>query len=194
MYSGRTAARAYKQLEGQSYDVVVVIAPSHTVFFQGASVYSGGAYQTPIGVADIDRDLSEAIAGINPSVYLSNKGHTGGSVRGEHSLEVQLPFLQQVLGSFKLVAIVMGDQEEATCVGLGEVLASALEGKNSLIVASTDLSHFHPEKEARALDGNILKAIEKFNPEMLLSILSSGSGEACGGGPVAAMAARRLGG
>ncbi len=196
MYSGRTAARAYKQLEGQSYDVVVVIAPSHTVFFQGASVYSGGAYQTPIGVADIDRDLSEAIAGINPSVYLSNKGHTGGSVRGEHSLEVQLPFLQQVLGSFKLVAIVMGDQEEATCVGLGEVLASALEGKNSLIVASTDLSHFHPEKEARALDGNILKAIEKFNPEMLLSILSSGRGEACGGGPVAAtmMAARRLGG
>ncbi len=196
MYSGRTAARAYKQLEGQSYDVVVVIAPSHTVFFQGASVYSGGAYQTPVGVTEIDRDLSEAIADINPSVYLSNKGHTGGSVRGEHSLEVQLPFLQQVLGTFKLVAIVMGDQEEATCSALGEVLASALEGKNSLIVASTDLSHFHQEKEARTLDGNIRKAIEKFNPEMLLSVLSSGRGEACGGGPVAAtmMAARRLGG
>ncbi len=196
MYSGQTAAQAYKQLEGQNYDVVVVISPSHTVFFQGASVYSGGAYQTPLGVVEIDRKLSQAIADINPAVYLSNKGHTGGSIRGEHSLEVQLPFLQQVLGKFKLVAIVMGDQEEATCSALGEVLASALENKNSLIVASTDLSHFHPEKEARSLDGNIRKAIERFNPEMLLSILSSGRGEACGGGPVAAtmVAARRLGG
>ncbi len=195
-YSGKTAALAYKQLEGQSYDVVVVIAPSHTVFFQGASVYGGGAYQTPIGVIEVDKELSEAIADINPSVYLSNKGHTGGSVRGEHSLEVQLPLLQQVLGKFKLVAIVMGDQEEETCSALGEVLASALDDRNSLIVASTDLSHFHSEKEARTLDGNIRKAIEKFNPDMLLSILSSGRGEACGGGPVAAtmVAARRLGG
>jgi len=196
MYSGQTAAQAYKQLEGQHYDVVVVIAPSHTVFFQGASVYGGGAYQTPIGVVEIDRELSEAIADINPSVYRSNKGHTGGSVRGEHSLEVQLPFLQQVLGKFKLVAIVMGDQEEATCSALGEVLASALANKNSLIVASTDLSHFHSDKEARNLDGNIRKAVERFNPEMLLSVISSGRGEACGGGPVAAAmtAARRLGG
>jgi len=196
MYSGRTAASAYKQLEGQNYESVVVIAPSHTVFFQGASVYGGGAYQTPIGVIEIDKKLSEAIGSIHPSVYISTKGHTGGSVRGEHSLEVQLPMLQQVLGKFKLVAIVMGDQEEATCSALGEVLASALENENSLIVASTDLSHFHPEKEARSLDGNIRKAIEKFNPNMLLSTLSSGRGEACGGGPVAAMlmAVKRFGG
>ncbi|SYZ74661.1 AMMECR1 domain protein [Candidatus Zixiibacteriota bacterium] len=196
IYSGRTAASAYKQLEGETYEIVVVISPSHTVFFPGASVYNGAAYQTPIGVVEIDEKLSETIATINPVVYLSNKGHTGGSIRGEHALEVQLPFLQLVLGKFKLVAIVMGDQEETTCHALGEVLASALSGKNALIVASTDLSHYHSDKEARQLDGNIRRAVEEFNPSRLLSVLSSGRGEACGGGPTAAalIASKKLGG
>ncbi len=196
MYSGKTAAAVYKQLEGETYDTVVIISPSHTVFFQGASVYNGSAYQTPIGVVEIDDDLSQKIGSIHPSVYLSNKGHTGGSVRGEHALEVQLPFLQQVLGKFKLVAIIMGDQDESTSRALGEVLASALSGTNSLIVASTDLSHFYSEKKARKLDGNIQKAVELFNPGRLQSVLASGKGEACGGGPMIAtmLAAKRLGG
>jgi AmmeMemoRadiSam system protein B/AmmeMemoRadiSam system protein A len=196
IYSGRTAASAYKQLEGESFDAVVIISPSHTVFFSGASVYNGSAYQTPIGVIEIDEKLSESVAAINPAVYLSNKGHTGGSIRGEHALEVQLPFLQQILGKFKLVAIVMGDQEDTTCHALGEVLASALNGKNALIVASTDLSHFHTDKEARQLDANIRRAVEEYNPDKLLSVLSSGRGEACGGGPTAAalIASKRLGG
>ncbi|UCD94939.1 MAG: AmmeMemoRadiSam system protein B [Candidatus Zixiibacteriota bacterium] len=196
VYSGQTASMAYKQLEGQEYDSVVVISPSHTVFFQGASVYDGGAYMTPLGTVEIDEKLSREIGSIHPGVYLSNKGHTGGSVRGEHALEVQLPYLQQVLGKFKLVAVVMGDQEEPTCRALGEVLASVLTGKNSLIVASTDLSHFHSEKEARRLDGNIQKAVEEYDPDRLLNVLSSGRGEACGGGPVVAalIASKRLGG
>ncbi|RKX27634.1 MAG: hypothetical protein DRP46_09710 [Candidatus Zixiibacteriota bacterium] len=196
MYSGKTASMAYKQLEGQQYDTVVVISPSHTVFFPGASVYDGDAYQTPLGKVEIDHDLSQKIGSIHPSVYLSNKGHTGGSIRGEHALEVQLPFLQQVLGKFKLVAIVLGDQEEATCRALGEVLASALGGINSLIVASSDLSHFHNEKEARKLDGNIQKAVENYDPDRLLNVLMSGRGEACGGGPIAAamIASKKMGG
>jgi AmmeMemoRadiSam system protein B/AmmeMemoRadiSam system protein A len=196
IYSGKTASMAYKQLEGEEYEIVVVISPSHTVFFQGASVYDGSGYQTPIGMVEIDETLSEKIGSIHPLVYLSNKGHTGGSVRGEHALEVQLPFLQQMLGKFKLVAIVMGDQEESTCRALGEVLASALNGKYVLMVASTDLSHFHPEKEARRLDSGIQMAIEEYNPDKLLSLISSGRGEACGGGPVIAamIASKKLGG
>jgi len=196
MFSGKTAAKAYKQVEGQQFDAVVVISPSHTVFFQGSSVYNGAGYETPLGIVEIDKKLSEAIGSIHPMVFMSNQGHTGGSIRGEHALEVQLPFIQQVLGEFKLVAIVMGDQEETTCRALGEVLAAALEGKNSLIVASTDLSHFHQEKEARKLDTNIQRAVEEYNPDRLLSVLSSGRGEACGGGPVAAtmIASKKLGG
>ena len=196
VYSGKTASMAYKHLEGQQYDVVVVISPSHTIFFQGASVYDGDAYQTPLGSIEIDKELSQKIATIHPSVYLSNKGHTGGSIRGEHALEVQLPFLQQVLGKFKLVAIVLGDQEETTCRVLGEVLASALRNVNGLIVASSDLSHFHEEKEARKLDGHIQRAVEDYDVDRLLGTLMSGRGEACGGGPIAAamIASKKLGG
>lgn len=196
-YSGLTAARAYKQVEGLQYDTVVVISPSHTVFFKGSSVYGGAGYETPLGVVEIDRELSEKIADINPSsVYFSNMGHASGSTRGEHALEVQLPFLQVVLGRFKLVAIVMGDQEGDSVRSLGEALASALRGTNTLIVASSDLSHFHNAKVAKRLDSAVQEAVQRYDPQLLLSTLESGKGEACGGGPIAAamIAARRLGG
>ncbi len=75
MYSGKTAAKAYKQLEGKQYDTVVVISPSHKVFFQGCSVFNGDGYSTPLGVVEIDTELSEKIGTMLPSVYLSNMGH-----------------------------------------------------------------------------------------------------------------------
>lgn len=195
-YSGKTAARAFKLLEGRQYDTVVIISPSHTVFFQGSSVFDGSGYETPLGVVEIDAELSEKIASINPLVYFSNNGHATGANRGEHALEVQLPFLQVMLGKFKLVAIVMGDQEEDSINGLAEVLASALRGTNTLLVASTDLSHFHSQKQANRLDKHIEEAIKAYDPEMLIDYLERGKGEACGGGIVAAVmkAAKRLGG
>jgi hypothetical protein len=194
-YSGKVAAKAYKLLEGEQYDTVVVVSPYHRNFFQGCSVYEGDGYETPLGVIEIDTEVAEKIGSINPLVYLSRQGHGTGAQRGEHSLEVQLPFLQIVLGKFKLVPIIMGDQEEESVRGLGEVLASVLNGRNALMVASTDLSHFHPEKEANRLDGKVREAIESFDPAEVMRVLSSGEGEACGGGPVAAVmtAAKRLG-
>ncbi len=196
-YSGKVAAKGYKLLVGEEFDTVVVISPSHTVFFKGSSVFSGAGYQTPLGLVETDQDLARKITEVNPTaVYFSNMGHASGATRGEHALEVQLPFLQVALGRFKLVAIVMGDQEPDSVRGLGEALATALKGTNTLLVASTDLSHFHNEKTARRLDFAIQTAIEKYDPELLLETLESGKGEACGGGPVTAvmMAARRLGG
>lgn len=194
-YSGKVAAKAYKLLEGEEYDTVVLISPSHTVFFQGSSVFTGGGYQTPLGLVETDKALAHRIAEIHPLVYASSQGHATGSTRGEHALEVHLPFLQVVLGNFKMVGIVMGDQEEGSIAALGEVLATALKGRNSLMIASTDLSHFHSQKQANMLDGVVRKAIESFDPETLLEIIEDGEGEACGGGPVAAVmtAARRLG-
>lgn len=197
MYSGRIAARAFKLLEGEEFDTVVVVSPSHSVFFKGSAVYSGEGYQTPLGVVEIDKELATRIASMHPSVYFSSMGHASGSTRGEHSLEVQLPFLQVVLGQrWKLVPIVMGDQEADSIRALGGILASTLKDTNTLLVASTDLSHFHSEKTARRLDFAIQTAIEKYDPDLLINTLESGKGEACGGGPVAAvmMAARQLGG
>lgn len=197
LYSGKIAARAFKLLEGEDFETVVVISPSHTVFFKGSAVYSGEGYQTPIGIVENDKELATRIASMHPSVYFSSMGHASGSTRGEHALEVQLPFLQIVLGTkFKMVAIVMGDQEPDSIRALGGILATTLKDSNALLVASTDLSHFHPEKAARKLDFAIQTAIEKYDPELLIDTLASGKGEACGGGPVAAvmMAARLLGG
>ncbi|HVP07553.1 MAG TPA: AmmeMemoRadiSam system protein B [Candidatus Acidoferrum sp.] len=194
-YSGRVAAKAYKLLEGEEYETVVVISPSHTVFFKGSSVFEGSGYQTPIGTTEIDQSLSRKIASIHPLVYFSNMGHASGSTRGEHSLEVQLPFLQIALGKFKLVAIVMGDREPDSARSLGEALAASLRGTNTLLVASTDLSHYHSEKTARRLDFAVQAAIEKFDPELLMDVLESDKGEACGGGAVTSVlwAARKLG-
>ena len=196
-YSGKTAAKAYKLLEGEEYDTVVIVSPSHTVFFKGSSVFSGDAYQTPLGLVEIDKELSTRIASVNPSsVYFSNMGHASSGARGEHALEVQIPFLQLVLGKFTLVAIVMGDQEPDSIRALGEALSSILKDTNTLLVASTDLSHFHPEKAANRLDSAVRKAIEQYDPSELMETLESGKGEACGGGPVCAVmtAAKRLGG
>jgi AmmeMemoRadiSam system protein B/AmmeMemoRadiSam system protein A len=194
-YSGKVAATAYKLLEGEAYDSVVVVSPSHTVFFRGSSVYTGDGYETPLGIVETDKELAKRVASIHPLVYASAQGHATGATRGEHSLEVHLPFLQIALGRFKLVAIVMGDQEEESVAALGEVLATALKGRNCLMVASTDLSHFHSQKEANRLDGAVREAIETYDPEELMDVLSCGDGEACGGGPVAAVmtAAKRLG-
>lgn len=195
-YSGKTAAKAYKLLEGEEYDTVVIVSPSHTVFFKGSSVFSGDAYQTPLGNVEIDKELATRIASVNPtSVYFSNMGHASGGARGEHALEVQLPFLQIVLGKFKLVAIVMGDQESDSIRALGETLAGILKDTNTLLIASTDLSHFHSEKAANRLDSAVRKAIEQYDPAELMETLDSGKGEACGGGPVCAVmtAAKRMG-
>ena len=195
-YSGKTAARAYKQLEGKDYETVVIISPSHHVFFKGSAVFDGDGYETPLGLVEIDKELSEKIGTILPSVYLSNMGHGGGGSRGEHALELQLPFLQIVLGRFKLVAIVMGDQEEDSVNALGEVLATALTGKNALLVASTDLSHFHSEKEANRLDGEVCNAIKNYDADLLMDKMERGKAEACGGGIIASVitATKRLGG
>jgi len=195
MYSGQIAADAFKQIEGEEYDAVVVIAPFHG-FFKGVSVYSGGGYQTPLGVIEIDRKLSTLMADKHPTVYKSTVGHTGSGGHGEHSLEVQLPFLQTVLGKFRLVAMVMGDQEESTIRATAEVLSATLKDKNVLLVASTDMSHFHPEQKARKLDKAFETALSKFDTSSIINVVSSGKGEACGYGPVAAVveAMKRIGG
>lgn len=196
MYSGKIAARAFKLLEGEEFDTVVIVAPSHTVFFKGSAVFDGDAYETPLGPVEIDKVLSAKIASITPAVHLSSQGHATGATRGEHSLEVQLPFLQIALGNFRLVAIVMGDQEPDSVRALGECLAGAIKGRNTLLVASTDLSHFYDEKKARKLDFAVQEAIEAYDPDNLLDVIETGSGEACGGGVVAAvmLATRRMGG
>jgi AmmeMemoRadiSam system protein B len=189
-YSGPTAAAAYGLLRGTSYDVVVVVAPSHHEYFDGASVYAGDAYATPLGVVPVDRALRDRVLAESALLRASCEGHTG-----EHAIEVQLPLLQHVLPEFSLLPVVLGDQRSAYCYELGRVLGAALKGQNALLVASTDLSHYHPSASARRLDQVAIDDIARFDATGLMNHLEQGTTEACGGGPVVAVmtALRTLG-
>ncbi len=196
MYSGRVAAHGYSLIRGKHIETVVVIAPSHVEYFDFCSIFNGDAYSTPLGEIRIDREISGAIASKHDLLRHSAKGHAYSSFdRGEHSLEVQLPFLQVALGEFKLVAIVMGDQNYDNIKALGEALGEVLTGTNSLIVASTDLSHFHSDKQAKELNGAFVEVLKEFDPKKLYGALAGKRTEACGGGPTAAamIAAEKLG-
>lgn len=194
MYSGGCAAAGYRAVQGGKYDVVVVIAPSHQVFFDNASVFNGGAYETPLGVIFVDMELAKEIGNVHPKVVLSSTGHIGGRAP-EHSLEVQLPFLQIALGDFALIPIVMGNQEQDVVTGLAEVLAAKLSGKNALIVASSDLSHYHQATQAQKMDDGVIDAIGKYDWRLLHDRVASGAAQACGAGPIMSCmyAAKRLG-
>lgn len=190
VYSGLTAAAGYRLLKDTTYEAVVVVGPSHREYFNGISLYPGPSYKTPLGEFAIDQKLRNALAECHPSITLSEDGH-----RHEHSIEVHVPFLQRVLGKTPFVPVVMGDQTRENCLTLAQALQSACKGRNILLVASSDLSHYHPYREAEELDRKVVDAIEKFLPEDLLRLLEEEEVEACGGGPMVAvmLASRQLG-
>lgn len=198
VYSGHVAAEGYSLLRGADVKRVVVISPSHVEAFRGASVYDGAGYATPLGVVDVDTDFAGRLATASPLIRLSGSGHDydRGS-RGEHALEVQLPFLQRVLGDgFRLVPIVMGDQSYETCRALGIALSELIGGDSgTLLVASSDLSHFHDYDEACRMDRMVLESIESWDYYSLSRNFTTRNWEACGGGPIVAamMASERLG-
>lgn len=190
MYSGGVAAYAYKLLEKQSFDTVLVLAPSHRAHFHGASIYTLGGFATPLGVVPLKRDLVDAL--LKHSIF---KGYLPQAHDQEHSLEIQLPFLQCVLKEFHLVPAVMGDQSPGTCEQLAEAIALECRGRSVLLVASSDLSHYHPDTEARKLDQVVLDRVAAFDPEGLSRELAEGCCEACGGGPMTTvmLASKKLG-
>jgi AmmeMemoRadiSam system protein B/AmmeMemoRadiSam system protein A len=194
-YSGHVAAHAYALLRGRKTSRVVVIAPCHIEAFPFISVYNGTAYATPLGVIPVDEEFSKKLAGMSPLIRLSERGHGIVQGRGEHALEDQLPFLQRVLGDFKLVPIVMGDQNYELSRTLGISLAKLAKGTDTLIVASSDLSHYHPYDEAVSLDHKVLSALEEWDYFNMMENFERRVWEACGGGPIVAamIAAERLG-
>lgn len=196
-YSGAVAANSYAVLKGHKYQRVVVIAPSHYEGFDFTSVFNGDTYSTPLGNIAIDKEFAAALVKQGgSSVRLSTRGHARSGEQGEHALEVQLPFLQRALGDFHLVPIVMGDQSYDSSRALGVALAKLLRGKqDTLIVASSDLSHYHPYDQAVKLDHKTLKAIEEWDYMSLSRNFEARVWEACGGAPIVAamIAAERLG-
>ena len=179
LYSGRIAAHGYRLVEGERYDAVVVIGPSHRVLFHGASLWLSGGYETPLGVVPVDSGLAGAILGGDPVMNADRRPHAA-----EHSVEIQLPFLQVALGAFSFVPIVMGTQDLRTCEAVADSVWRAARGRNVLVVGSSDLSHFHSYEQAKRLDGIVVDRVRIRDYRGLARDLDGGSCEACGGGPV----------
>ncbi|MFZ0456574.1 MAG: AmmeMemoRadiSam system protein B [Ignavibacteriaceae bacterium] len=181
IYSGRTAAFAYNLLNNKTIDTVIIISPSHREYFPGICIYDGDGYETPLGIVKINCELADNIVGDRRIIYKGIEGH-----REEHAIEVQIPFLQKVLTEFKIVPIVMGDQGKPFIEELANRITQVADEK-TLIVASSDLSHYYSKQEADKLDSEIENDINEFNIEKLQNDLDHKNAEACGGGPIIAM-------
>jgi len=180
MYSGGVAARAYRQLIDQEFEVVVVISPSHRMYFEEVSVFNGLAYKTPFGTIPVDQELARHLTTLHPNIIYSDFGHSND----EHALEVQLPFLQYVLENLKIIPIVMGNQDEMNIIALSEALVKALKNRKALIVASSDLSHYYTYDKAVLLDKVVVENVNAFDDQKLFTNLQTGVCEMCGSGPV----------
>ena len=193
-YSGPVAGYSFASLRARTFDLVAVISPFHDFEIHPLLTTVHSAYGTPLGIVPVDKSAvteldvvlkSEIGFGLSPIAH-----------DREHSLEIELPFLQRTLtGDFKLLPIMVRDQEPDVARGLGLALATVLKDKNALLVASTDLSHFYDQKTANKLDAEMLKRFESFDPESIFDAEQTGKGFACGHAAVASVlwAARVLG-
>ncbi len=181
MYSGPIAAYGYKAISHTTYDTVIVIAPSHRMYFEGAAILEKGSYRTPLGTVDIDEELAAEIVRKDRVVIPNIEAH-----KGEHSLEVQLPFLQVVLKGFKIVPLIIGTQTVDVCEKLSACLYETIKDRNRsiLVVGSTDLSHYHPYLSAVELDNVVVKHLSDFDIKGMSDDFNMNKFEACGAGPM----------
>jgi AmmeMemoRadiSam system protein B len=200
VYSGPVAGYAFAALRGLAPDLVAVVSPVHPPhgrpvppeYSQPLLTSAHAAYSTPLGEIPIDRPAVEFLdALLRPGLGF---GLTPVANDPEHSLEIELPFLQRVLGSFSLLPVMVHTQSRKTVERLGAALAEVLKGRQALLVASTDLSHFYDQRSAERLDAEMLRRFESFEPEAIFEAEETGKGEACGFVAVAAVlwAARAL--
>jgi AmmeMemoRadiSam system protein B len=190
-YSGAVAAHGYALLRGCEDLTAVLVGPSHRVLFEGLAVFARGAFETPMGRVPIDEELADRLLASHRFMVDSREPH-----RGEHSLEMQLPFLQHVVPGLRIVPVLVGHQGRPEVEALAEGLAEAVaEREHVLLVASSDLSHYHPAAVANELDAAVVDDVRRFDAESLMARLTREPGHACGGGPMVAvmMAAAALG-
>ncbi|GAB4545985.1 MAG: AmmeMemoRadiSam system protein B [Anaerolineales bacterium] len=190
IYSGQVAAYAFAALRGRAPELVAILSPFHNFAPYPLLTAAHDAYATPLGNIEVSQSaLKELQDNLNiPITPIANDK--------EHSLEIELPFLQRVFPhSFKILPLMLRAQEPRIAERLGDALAKVLKDKNAVLVASTDLSHFYDSRTASVLDGEMLRRIEALDPAGIFSAEQSGAGFACGHAAVAAVlhAAKQLG-
>lgn len=184
MFSGSVAANAYYALASDGKpDTVVILGPNHTGYGSGLAVAGEGFWRTPLGDVEVDGKTANQIVQETRLVDVDELAH-----RFEHSIEVQLPFLQYLYGSaFKFVPICFQMQDLASAVEVGKALAAVLAGKNAVVIASSDMTHYEPQGNAAAKDMAALKAVEAMDEKRFYSVIEKQNVTACGYGPIAAL-------
>lgn len=191
VYSGKTAGLAYREIVGSSYDLVILLGPSHYVRIDKAAMMKEGAFRTPLGVVGIDSDVAERIYAHSPELFADSLL----PFKREHSLEAQLPFLQVALGEFAFIPIEVNTLDGGFLEKLADAIYREVQGRKVLVVASTDLSHYRSRADTAVLDGAFQKRILELDHRSLSSDLMSGKSEACGGSAalLALMVLKKLG-
>jgi AmmeMemoRadiSam system protein B len=184
MYSGPVAAHAYYNLamDGRP-EVVIILGPNHTGLGSGLSIINEGVWRTPLGDVEVDVEIANSIQQEVKIMDVDNKAHVQ-----EHSIEVQLPFLQYLYNeAFKIVPICFLMQDLETCREIGEAIGNVLLGKNALIIASTDMTHYEPQEKAEKKDLKAIKNILELSEKQLFCSIEENNITMCGYGPSAAV-------
>lgn len=156
VFSGGVAAYAFRQLQGQTYDTAVIIASDHQLpVSKPISVWPTGGFATPLGVVPVDSELASALMAAEPRVRADR-----AAFAGEHVIEIELPFLQRTCPTCRIVPLLMGSDDDETVQALASALVEVLAGRQALIIASSDLSHYPSRQDAQQIDGATLAAIE----------------------------------
>ncbi|TAN42621.1 MAG: AmmeMemoRadiSam system protein B [Nitrospirae bacterium] len=179
-YSGQVAAYSYKQIQGTDINTVILIGASHHKPYTGVSVYAKGSMRTPLGNIKINEKTAKLLLNDKANVVFD-----AGAFEKEHSLEVQLPFLQRSLKNFTIVPVLVGTPTRESFRHLTDVLTGVLrKDPRAIVIASTDLSHYHDDGTARGMDNSVIDSVSRMSYEDLEQKLLTGKGEMCGGFPV----------
>jgi len=187
VYSGFTAAHGYRQLEGLSFDVVAIFSPFHSYPSGRYMIHSASSYETPLGEVPVARDLVECL--------MSQIAVTELARESEHSIEIQLPFLQSALKSFSILPVMVAGSDVWQVEDMVRAIVKILSGKNALLIASSDLHHLHSIDDVKSGDAKVAAALERFDLKGIRSVLEPDSCTVCGKVPISIVseAAQRLG-
>ena len=182
VFSGPVAGWSYKQAQGRDFDLVVVVGPSHHVGFEGAAVGVYDYFDTPLGALAVDTAAAERLLQASPRFKRLPQAHAQ-----EHSVETQMPFVKRVLPNVKVLPIVMGYHDPETAKLLAAQINQLMKTRKVLLVASSDLSHYHPYDQAKRIDQETIKGIIEEPAATFFAQMAAERHELCGGGPVSVL-------
>jgi len=185
IFSGRVQASSYALLQGRTVDTAVIMGPSHQKRFDGVSVALDDAFSTPLGISRVDVEFSNRLAKhLEAACRVTSENEKAQLT--EHVVEVQLPFLQRLFPSVRIVSLLFGGHDIETVTSLYEALCDTMDAlkRRYIVIASSDLSHYHPRTDAAQMDDSVIQGIAKMDPESLYDDIATGRAEACGSGAI----------